>query len=240
VKIRNKKDILKFSATTTLGVSILVACTALLAYPPEEWAWELQISLSLTFVIMMSVCYFVGLKSLEMYKLTLELQRLVERDRLTDVATRDHFYSRMAEDADSFGVSLMVDIDNFKLVNDTYGHIAGDEVIRAVATVLRENVRDDDVVCRFGGEEFVIFLREHDEDQALRVAERIRRTVASHSVDFEGLALTVTVSIGGSNRCRVENIDGAIRQADAALYRAKARGRNVTLFPVTGPTPLTA
>jgi len=162
----------------------------------------------------------------------MELQRLVERDRLTDVATRDYFYSRMEQDPDGFGVSLMVDIDNFKVINDTHGHVAGDEVIRSVAAVLRENVREMDIVCRYGGEEFLLFLQKHEESEAFIVAERIREAVATRSVNYRGTPIRVTVSVGGSLRLRVTEIEESIRQAeaDAALYRAKEAGRNRTVF----------
>jgi len=113
MRIQNTSDILKFAALSTITACVVVASAVFLAYPPEQWAWELKISLSLTVTITMSICYFVGLKSIETYRLTMELKRLVERDRLTDVATRDYFYSRMAQDPDGFGVSLMVDIDRF-------------------------------------------------------------------------------------------------------------------------------
>lgn len=240
MKIRNNKDILKFTAIGTISACVFVASVILLAYPAEEWAWELQISLSLTIFLSTIFCVFMGRKSVETYRLTTELKRLVQRDRLTDVATRDYFYSRMSKDPEGFGVSLMVDIDHFKVVNDTHGHMAGDEVIRSVAAILRENVRNDDIVCRFGGEEFLVFLQKHDEEQAYVVAERIREAVELQTIDFEGKPLKVTVSVGGSLRSRVSEIEEAIRQADAALYQAKEDGRNRTIFNNFEPEPLAA
>jgi len=163
-----------------------------------------------------------------------ELQTLVNRDRLTDVATRDYFFNRMSADPEAYGVSLMIDIDKFKLINDTFGHFAGDEVIREVATVLAANIREDDIVCRFGGEEFVIFLHNYHQSKGLEVAEDLRRMVEAMSLTYEGQVIDVTVSIGGSLKQRIETIDNAIKEADAALYRAKNSGRNRTIFAASG------
>ncbi len=174
----------------------------------------------------------------EMYKngvLTDELQRLVDRDRLTDVATRDFFFSRMAAAPEAYGVSLMVDIDHFKSINDTHGHLAGDAVIRAVARLLRDNVRPGDIVARFGGEEFLVFLQGTSPDGAFEIAERMREAIAEHRVAFEALDVGVTVSIGGSLKEARADIACAIRDADAALYRAKRAGRNQTIFAENAP-----
>ncbi len=160
----------------------------------------------------------------------LELQRLVNRDRLTDASTRDFFFNQMEENPDSYGVSLMVDIDNFKKVNDTYGHLAGDQVIRHVAQILRQNTRSKDIVARFGGEEFIVFLNERDSMAGYELAERMRRNIASEVCNFDGLSLKVTVSIGGSMKEAVDQIERSIAEADDAMYRAKQAGRNQTVF----------
>lgn len=132
----------------------------------------------------------------------------------------------------------MIDIDFFKQVNDDYGHLAGDAVISRVATILRRNTRAEDIVCRFGGEEFVVFLSEKDSVDGFEVAERMRRSIAEDIVEFDGQDLKVTVSIGGSLKERLADVTLAIQQADEALYRAKSGGRNRTIFaddPTTGP-----
>jgi len=162
--------------------------------------------------------------------LTEELRLLVSRDRLTDVATRDFFFARMERDEDAYGISLMVDIDHFKQVNDTHGHLVGDDVIRAVAQALRGQVRAEDIVCRFGGEEFVIFLFERDATFGFEVAERMRVAIAQRDIKIDGGPISVTVSIGGSLKERLTDVNSAIRQADVALYRAKRGGRNKTVF----------
>ena len=179
----------------------------------------------------MPFALFIGVKLRENTRLSDELVRLVNRDRLTDVATRDFFFRRMESDPEAYGVSLMVDIDHFKQVNDTHGHYAGDAVIKQVSQILKRETRTQDIVCRFGGEEFVVFLHEVSADQGLVVAERMRTAVAAEALPgAEGRpALSVTVSIGGSLKERLEDINLSIQQADAALYRAKSNGRNRTV-----------
>ncbi len=124
---------------------------------------------------------------------------------------------------------LMVDIDNFKRINDTYGHVAGDEVLRAVANRLSSHVRGFDTVARWGGEEFVVIMPEATQEIANNVAERLRRKVAGGPIvlsDGTGEVL-VTVSIGAAATGPVvDTADGLIRVADAAMYLAKRSGRN--------------
>ncbi|MCF7699064.1 GGDEF domain-containing protein [Loktanella sp. M215] len=160
-----------------------------------------------------------------------KLKFLVERDRLTDVATRDYFYMAMDTYPEAYGVSLMVDIDHFKTINDRHGHLVGDYVIREVANTLRQIIREDDIVCRFGGEEFVIFLKASDADEGYTTAERMRRGIENTPLEaFSGEKVHVTVSIGCSMKDRLQDINDSIRAADAALYQAKSGGRNRTIF----------
>ncbi|WP_457664949.1 diguanylate cyclase [Thiolapillus sp.] len=122
---------------------------------------------------------------------------------------------------------LMIDIDHFKVINDEHGHLAGDEVLRHVASLLREQTRQVDVVGRYGGEEFLALLDETDREAARLVAERIRTVIADSSVHYQEKEMSVTVSIGvaeiiGPDETREQLID----RADKAMYQAKQQGRN--------------
>lgn len=207
----------------------VVSAAVLLIYPREVWVQELRIGAGLTMFIAMPVTNFLARNVRKTTLMSNELQRLLDRDRLTDVATRDFFFSRMALMPDAYGVSLMVDIDHFKSVNDTHGHITGDKVIRAVAEVMREQVRKDDIVCRFGGEEFMIFLAQADEAEGWAIAERIRSETADAITKTSSGDVQVTVSVGGSLKQQIEHVDAAIKRADECLYRAKEQGRNRTI-----------
>lgn len=105
---------------------------------------------------------FGGWHLLRVTRLSQEMADLVARDRLSGAATRDYFFEVLTNERPRWGVTLMVDIDHFKQVNDTHGHIAGAAVIRAVADKLQGVTRSDDIVCRFGGEEFVVLLSDAD------------------------------------------------------------------------------
>ena len=124
---------------------------------------------------------------------------------------------------------LMFDLDHFKSVNDTYGHTSGDEVLRELALRVSKGVRDLDLVCRYGGEEFVIVMPDADVDVAVNVAERIRSLVAGEAFEISGREqpLGVTISIGvATTRDPTETPETLISRADEALYGAKAAGRN--------------
>ena len=121
---------------------------------------------------------------------------------------------------------IMVDIDHFKVVNDTYGHDSGDTVIRAVAAMLLSAARDDDIVARLGGEEFVLLLPHAPLHAAAAVAERLRGTVEAAVVDSAGCAIKVTASFGVAQQALGEGQAAVLERADAALYEAKRGGRN--------------
>lgn len=123
----------------------------------------------------------------------------------------------------------MVDIDHFKQVNDKVGHFVGDDVIRLAADVLRKQVREEDIVCRFGGEEFVIFLKSASLQEGWDTAERIRRSIEAATTPTDDGDVKITVSVGGSMKSSLEHIDDAIKRADECLYRAKEAGRNRTI-----------
>ena len=118
---------------------------------------------------------------------------------------------------------IALDIDHFKLVNDRYGHMTGDAIIRAVVDCLRAELRAADSIARWGGEEFVVLLPETEHDEAVRAAERMRRRVESQAF---GEVQRVTISLGVATARPGDRADDLIARADAALYRAKRHGRN--------------
>jgi diguanylate cyclase (GGDEF)-like protein len=153
------------------------------------------------------------------------LTRLWNRESILEISRRE--ISR----ADRSGLSLavvLVDIDNFKAVNDVYGHLAGDEVIRTVAQRMRSAVRPYDAVGRFGGEEFFILFSESDRETANSIAERVRVLIAEEPVETEAGNVRVTVSLGVAtyDGDKTSDLQKLLASADQALYRAKRKGKN--------------
>ena len=166
-----------------------------------------------------------------------QLQMHADFDALTRVHSRRHFEHRMEEEMRRFaryGESLsmiMIDIDHFKAVNDTYGHHVGDQVLREVAAQLAAGIRDTDYCARFGGEEFAVLLPHTDGKKAHALAERMRKRIARHTVFADNeTPMRVTVSMGVASLARGDEADrhALLCNADAALYAAKSGGRNRT------------
>lgn len=124
------------------------------------------------------------------------------------------------------GCIALFDLDHFKQVNDTYGHPAGDEVLRRFATLARSSLREQDVIARLGGEEFAVVLPEATMEQARLVCDRLRRAVADARTRVDGMAITVTVSGGVARYHEGQQVEDVLRAADIALYRAKRAGRD--------------
>jgi two-component system cell cycle response regulator len=162
-----------------------------------------------------------------------ELRERANTDLLTLLPNRsaiagvlEHELARCHRDGRSVGV-ILLDLDHFKQVNDTYGHFAGDMVLVETAVRLRSNIRSYDQVGRYGGEEFLVVLPNCDQEQAMQQAERMRVKLCSRSMEIDGMELSVSASFGvtvsdGSER----SPEVFVRVADEALYRAKASGRN--------------
>ena len=121
---------------------------------------------------------------------------------------------------------LMLDIDHFKKINDTHGHAAGDSVLRAVAGAIKRQLRNVDMVFRFGGEEFLILLSNTGRDAAGMVGERLRQAAQAQDYWVEGTRIELTVSLGCSTLLAAESAESLLRRADNALYVAKREGRN--------------
>ncbi|MBD8526592.1 sensor domain-containing diguanylate cyclase [Pseudomarimonas arenosa] len=121
---------------------------------------------------------------------------------------------------------LMLDIDHFKQINDRYGHGVGDSVIAGVASALRENLRASDIFCRWGGEEFIVLLRDTSLSLALQLAEKVRLAIGALDIELGAHSLHATISAGVTELLHDEPLEALIARADAALYQAKAAGRN--------------
>jgi diguanylate cyclase (GGDEF)-like protein len=163
-----------------------------------------------------------------------ELNQKVVHDSMTGLKNYHYFIGSLEKEINrslryDMPLSLIFsDIDHFKKVNDTYGHLAGDHVLRSMADCLKSGLRDSDTVARYGGEEFGVILPETDLAGARIVAERMRKQVEQQQLEFEGKKIQVTMSFGIASFSFDEDAtkNGFIQKADQALYKAKETGRN--------------
>ncbi|WP_460132457.1 GGDEF domain-containing protein [Pseudomonas sp. S1_E04] len=167
------------------------------------------------------------------YREHLEVQRQKALiDPLTGLPNRAAWSERLDHEINAWhqcgnNLSLaMLDLDHFKRINDDYGHLAGDKVLKIIATVLRKRLRPIDFIARFGGEEFVLLMPDSSLSTALAVGEVLRGAVEACPFHFKGEPVTITVSMGVAQLLAGERSELALKRADEALYRAKAAGRN--------------
>lgn len=183
-----------------------------------------------------SAYYYVQIVSkaqqkLEQAALTDFLTNLPNRVAFDQFITSDKIHSYLEQSG--IGI-LMIDVDHFKSVNDTYGHVVGDEVLRKISTVLGNETRSTDIVARYGGEEFVHALVIHSLDELLEVAERLRLTIQNLSLTHNSETFSVTISIGAlfCPSSSVFSVDSALSKADELLYAAKQNGRNQVVHEI--------
>jgi diguanylate cyclase (GGDEF)-like protein len=172
------------------------------------------------------------LVSLAMRSYQRRISALATTDLLTELPNRRGFHllaNQAIQEArrnPSPLCALILDLDSFKQLNDNQGHMAGDEVLRRFASHLRDTVRQSDIICRWGGEEFILLLKDTTLEQARELGEKIRRQTEQSSFHFNGIALQITASIGLAQLHADESLEQLITRADRALYRAKQSGRN--------------
>lgn len=173
-----------------------------------------------------------------------QLVRLATTDPLTGLANRRKFMEAAAEEVERIRryarplCLLMLDIDHFKVINDTYGHDAGDEALRVFSNTVQANLRDTDLAGRLGGEEFAVLLVETDITGALDLANRLRQAVADIQMVVNDKEIRFTVSIGVSGFQPDDGVERLLHRADLALYEAKGRGRNQVICASPSQLPL--
>lgn len=170
----------------------------------------------------------------ERNRMAIKLRKLANTDPLTGALNRRHFWRTANMELHRHQryfrelAVLVMDIDNFKRINDTFGHPAGDKILNELVTSCAKNLRKNDIFGRIGGEEFAVLLVETQADAAVEVADRLRQRLADiQTIVDGGIPINFTVSIGVTHARREdENLDDLIKRADAALYQAKHKGRN--------------
>jgi diguanylate cyclase (GGDEF)-like protein len=179
----------------------------------------------------------VAINRLQLKAANERLEHLSQTDGLTQLHNRRHWQMCMQREFDRhtrYGeptTLVMIDIDNFKRINDTYGHLAGDKVIQHVSHILQQSLRETDCAGRYGGEEFSVVLANTNAQDSLNFADRLREKIASSEMRYESVKISVTVSIGISDiNEELENSAKWLANADNALYQAKQAGRNCCMI----------
>jgi len=183
-----------------------------------------------------SVNHFIALIEdiSELKRVEEELKFLASVDPMTKLYNRRYFIDISREILDLANRNktdtsvMMLDIDKFKNINDTYGHSVGDDVIIKIASLLKKSSRESDIICRWGGEEFIILLPQTNINGAVAISQKIREKIENSTITLsENKSLKFTISIGVSQLiCEDENVEMLINRADKALYEAKESGRN--------------
>jgi len=165
-----------------------------------------------------------------------ELENAAYIDELTGIFNRKHFFEHASVDIERalrLNQSIyiaMLDLDFFKQINDKYGHAAGDMVLKGTAEIIRHTIRSYDLLCRYGGEEFVLLITALNVNEARRLMERIRENMEHNHFNYEGEEVTVTCSIGLAEFLKTDTLETSIKKADDALYAAKNGGRNQVCY----------
>jgi polar amino acid transport system substrate-binding protein len=195
--------------------------------------WKGLIGLTIVLGLFFYHYFMVNRHNRELQQVNRQLEELSHRDHLTGIPNR--YYLQLRFDAELkrfqryrqvFSV-LIMDIDHFKRINDSYGHVIGDETLKRIARLLADNIRDSDVVGRWGGEEFMILCPETDTKGGRALAEHLRQSISQ--TDFSLDRMEITVSFGVTDYRDDELLEETIKRADQALYQAKHEGRNRTV-----------
>ncbi|PKM70856.1 MAG: hypothetical protein CVU92_11455 [Firmicutes bacterium HGW-Firmicutes-17] len=163
------------------------------------------------------------------YLHNIELVKIAETDALTGIYNKAKFnqeYARLADHAKATSLNLaviMFDIDDFKAINDNFGHLVGDQVLKELTAIVRRNINKTDIFARWGGEEFVIILPNSQLEEAMKVAQRLRMIVSEHQFQTTG---QITCSFGVGSFKHDDTLDTLLHRVDERLYRAKKSGKN--------------
>jgi diguanylate cyclase (GGDEF)-like protein len=187
------------------------------------------ISIATNFTALGILGYYFRVASMTAEK---KMEKLASTDQMTRLYNRRKMREVMETEKIRFSRSsapfllVLTDIDHFKKVNDSYGHDCGDYVLQQISKLMKKVLREQDTVCRWGGEEFLLMLPDTDYEGGMQAVEKLREAIASTQFSFAGNTFSVTMTFGVARFEENDHLDGCIKRADEALYRGKRAGRN--------------
>ncbi|MDA7818210.1 GGDEF domain-containing protein [Sulfurimonas sp.] len=231
IQFNNKGYLIMSFAFFTVVVTSVIGVIYLLKNDTSMSYTYVQAGVNLGFLLIA-----IGYLSVNLMMQYQSLSKLALTDPLTGINNRRGFYHvtesiiPSSNRANKCFSVVTIDIDLFKKVNDTYGHDTGDMVLKEFANILKSNSRNNDISARFGGEEFSILLPETDKENAIMVAEKLRKAIETTDIKIDDTtSINITASFGIATKCNEINIDSMMKEADKALYKAKFMGRNVVV-----------
>jgi len=227
----------------SMSLLILLVCSCALFYIPNnpfalvEYSSTLKIHFLASMVTVTVLSYFYEYTSRKSYdkllSVSLELEEATLTDFLTGLGNRRKILQQIKYEKNSYErypqqfSIILCDIDYFKKINDTHGHDCGDHVLKSVADIFTETLRNVDIVARWGGEEFLVLLPKIDRNGSIIAAERLRHNIEQMNIHYGNVVVNITMSFGISTWKETDNdVEAFINQADENLYRAKEEGRN--------------
>jgi diguanylate cyclase len=219
--------------SSVIGLAIYLSLMGVEFYTYIRRLHEVQEALAAQKQVLQNANAVLNDQITKIHDLQEKLREQANRDSLTGLFNRRYLEGTLEREIarckreDTPIAMLLLDIDHFKLINDTYGHQAGDEVLRALARILQDSARVEDIVCRYGGEEFLLVLPKMPLDAARERGEQLRRLFAETPMTYVDRRIRITTSIGiSATSTHSETAESLIRCADEALYLAKQNGRN--------------
>jgi diguanylate cyclase (GGDEF)-like protein len=233
-----QKTLVFFITMASLLLSVLLTVTASLTIEGLNMAPSIAIAIMVPLIVAPFISWtLVGL-FVQIERMERQMRDLATFDSLTGLLTRQAFfhdaqnYLNIAERHQDYFAAMMLDLDHFKVINDTFGHHAGDRVLKQFGMFLTKHLRKSDIIGRLGGEEFAVILPSTLPEDALTIADTIRSELKDLALMENNVRIPLTVSIGVAS-CPSEtlpDINSILKQADIALYRAKHSGRNHTIL----------
>jgi diguanylate cyclase (GGDEF)-like protein len=214
-------------------LSVFIAKLVAVLLPGSSGRFNITIAVIVPLLIAPLLSYVFMSMYFELERIRAEVHMLAITDELTHVYNRRHFVKLAEHELERakryrHHLSIIIfDIDDFKKVNDHYGHLCGDAVLQGLSLACKSILRQCDVFARFGGEEFILLLPETDEAGAMHVANRLLQLIGNHAVEYQDLEIPITVSVGvTTNDPDGDTLDDLLNRADRAMYQAKRLGKN--------------